>query len=284
MSLLSNLWMISWFRAMPDIIAVEAATWLCSCLSVIFSTGKIAREILGEKFTDIVNHCGILSLFKSMSDRPTPYNSKNQNLETRGLSPLSEVSYEQGSLFSEGIQRNSRLYDSGANYEMGSQSLQVWKQAIAKYQSSITAMIPAVQTALFDLPSSHCDPHAINPFTLPIQPAEFYRLPSHGSDDACIYFVIDLTSAVQSPVLLYVGETCRSHKRWKGLHDCKRYLLNYRELHTTHNLPTQVVMTFWWDAPLATRPRQQLERILIDKWRSPFNKENWNFWGTPFVN
>jgi len=217
-----------------------------------------------------------------MSDRPTPYNS--QNLETRGLSPLSEVNYEQGSLFNEGIQRTARVYDSSANYEMGSQSLQIWKQAIAKYQSSITTMIPAVQTSLFDMPSSHCDPHVINPFALPIQSAEFYRLPSRDSDDACIYFVIDLTSETQSPVLLYIGETCRSHKRWKGIHDCKRYLLNYRELHTTHNLPIQVVMTFWWNAPSATRPRQQLERILIEKWRSPFNKENWRFWGTPFMN
>ncbi len=209
-----------------------------------------------------------------MSDRPTPYNSKDENKSSE---------YKQGSLFSEGIQRSSRVYDSGTSYEMGSQSLQVWKQAIAKYQDAIIKTIPAVQTSLFDLPSSHCDPHTINPFTLPIHPAEFYRLPSY-SDDACIYFVIDLTTEAQSPVLLYVGETCRSHKRWKGVHDCKRYLLNYRELHTTHNLPTQVVMTFWWDAPSTTKPRQKLERILIEKWRSPFNKENWNFWGTPFVN
>jgi hypothetical protein len=220
-----------------------------------------------------------------MSDRPTPYNNKNiKNSETRDLSPLSGVNYEQGSLFSEELQRTSRVYDSGANYEMGNQSLQVWKQAIAKYQSSITTMIPNLQTTLFNLPSSHCDPHAINPFTLPIQPAEFYRLPRADAGDACIYFVIDLITFSQSPVLLYIGETCSSHKRWKGIHDCKRYLLNYRELHHTHRLATQVVMTFWWDAPSSTRPRQQLERSLIERWRSPFNKENWNFWGTPFVN
>ncbi len=212
-----------------------------------------------------------------MSDRPAPYNSKNL-----GVSPINSLSYEQGSLFSEGIQRNSRLYDSSVNYEMGSSSLQLWKQAIAKYQSSITSMIPAIQTSLFDLGLSHCDPHAIDPFKLKIEPAEFYRLPSADSGDACIYFVIDL-AVLFSPVLLYVGETCRSSKRWKGIHDCKRYLLNYREIHHTHNLPTQVIMTFWWDAPSATRPRQQLERILIEKWRSPFNKENWNFWGTPFT-
>lgn len=208
-----------------------------------------------------------------MSDRPTHYNNKNEHKSSE---------YKQGSLFSEGMQHTSKLYDSGAIYEMGSQSLQVWKQAIAKYQSSVFTTIPAIQTTLFDLPSNHCDPHAINPFCLPIQPAEFYRLSTTDDGDACIYFVIDLTSP--SPVLLYIGETCSSNQRWKGDHDCKRYILNYRELHATHNIQTQVVMTFWWEAPAATRPRQQLERILIEKWRSPFNKENWSFWGTPFVN
>lgn len=207
-----------------------------------------------------------------MSDRPTPYNSKNQ------------LNHEQGSLFSEGIQRNLRLHDSSTDYVMGSQSLQLWKQAIANYQSSISTMIPAIQGSLFDLPSSHCDPHAINPFNLKAQPAEFYRLYHDDTGDACVYFVIDQGHSSQSSVILYIGETCRSYQRWKGVHDCKRYLLNYRELHITHDLPTQIVMTFWWDAPLATRPRQQLERILIEKWRSPFNKENWSFWRTPFIN
>ncbi len=219
-----------------------------------------------------------------MSDRPSPYNSEN-NSKNNSKKP---IAYEQGSLFSEGIERNSRLYDSGANYamglEMGLSSLQIWKQAIAKYQSSINSAIPATQTSLFDLVASHCDPHVINPFNLPIHPADFYRLPSADDGDACIYFVIDLNSSFQEPVLLYIGETCQSIKRWKGIHDCKRYLLNYQELHITHQLPTQVVMTFWWEAPLSVRPRQQLERILIEKWRSPFNKENWNFWGTPFTN
>jgi len=167
-----------------------------------------------------------------MSDCPTPYSSNK--FETKDSSPLSGFSYEQGSLFSEGIQRSARVYDSGMNYEMGSQSLQLWKQAIAKYQDSITKMLPVSQTSLFKIPSSHCDPHAINPFSLTFQPAEFYRLPSADAGDACLYFVIDLVASSQLPVS-------------------------------------------------STRPRQQLEKSLIAKWRSPFNKENWNFWGTPFV-
>jgi len=215
-----------------------------------------------------------------MTDRHSFYNSSYNSKNTHNSATSKSSSYEQGSLFGEGIQRNS-LRDTGTDYQMGSQSLQAWKQAIAKYQDSVT--VPAIQNSLFDTPVSHCDPHAIDPFKLPIQPAEFYRLPNADHGDACIYFVIDLISPLHSPVLLYVGETIHSHQRWKGVHDCKRYLWNYHELHITHNLPTQVVMTFWWDAPLGTRPRQQLERLLIEKWRSPFNKENWSLWGTPFV-
>ncbi len=215
-----------------------------------------------------------------MSDRPSAYGSNSFS----GFSSHTKTpDYEQGSLFEKVRQSPLKLHDSGANYGMGATSLQAWKQAIANHQSLANRAIPDVQTSLFELPDSHCDPHAIAPFTLPIHPAEFYRLPNDDRGDACIYFVIDLIASSRSPVLLYIGESCRSYQRWKGVHDCKRYLLNYRELHITHNLPTQIVMTFWWDAPLATKPRQQLERILIEKWRSPFNKENWNFWGTPFI-
>ncbi|MEO0688447.1 MAG: GIY-YIG nuclease family protein, partial [Cyanobacteria bacterium J06649_11] len=45
---------------------------------------------------------------------------------------------------------------------------------------------------------------------------------------------------------------------------------------------TAVNIAFWWDAPDSTRPRQKLELELIQKWRSPFNKENWKLWGQPF--
>ncbi len=51
------------------------------------------------------------------------------------------------------------------------------------------------------------------------------------------------------------------------------YLLWYWQKPTTN----------WWEAPIATKPRQQLESALIAKWKSPFNKQNWDVWGTPFV-
>jgi hypothetical protein len=86
-----------------------------------------------------------------------------------------------------------------------------------------------------------------------------------------------------SPLLLYTGETGKSNQRWKGEHGCKHYLLNYQQAHYHYSLPTEIGIAFWQDAPAQTKARQQLERDLILKWRSPFNKENWAFWGTPFT-
>jgi len=125
----------------------------------------------------------------------------------------------------------------------------------------------------------------LDPFDLPVYPAEFYRLPQGaspnlGGNDACIYFVIDQAAQL----LLYVGETCRSQKRWQGNHDCKRYIQNYQGLHYQHQKNVAVVMAFAWDVPQSSRQRQHLEQQLIQLWRSPFNRENWQYWQTPFGN
>ena len=83
-------------------------------------------------------------------------------------------------------------------------------------------------------------------------------------------------------MLFRSGETCKSNKRWKGTHDCKRYVEKYIDLHYRYELNTAVNICFWWDAPVETRPRQNLELALIQKWKPPFNKENWQHWGQPF--
>ena len=209
-----------------------------------------------------------------MSEATNPYQVCGDGSKHNGT-------YQQESLFAGHEHRSFK--DSGVSYGMGIDSLQIWKEAIANHQNSAITTRPTTQTSLFDLPSNHCDPDAINPFGLTFHPAEFYRLPTMDAGDACIYFVIDLMATARSPLLLYIGETCRSSKRWQGVHDCKRYVMNYRELHYTHSIPTQIVMSFWWDAPSKSSQRQKLERELITKWRSPFNKENWQTWGTPFI-
>jgi hypothetical protein len=137
------------------------------------------------------------------------------------------------------------------------------------------------QGSLFDTTRTVADPEAIDPFYLQLYNFFFFEWPaSRHPSEPCIYFVIDTTV----PLLLYVGETCKANKRWKGVHDCKRYALNYQEAHYRLGIPTTINTAFYWDTPGDVRPRQQLELALILKWRSPFNKENWQFWGTPFVN
>ena len=133
------------------------------------------------------------------------------------------------------------------------------------------------QGALFELvtPSPLIDPQSLDPFKLPQQNTEFWRWKSIDVGTAALYFVIDY----ELPLLLYVGETVKSGQRWKGEHDCKRYLLNYRQAHYQHGLSTQLGTAFWAAAPTQTRSRQQMEAALIYKWRSPLNKENWEHYG-----
>ncbi len=133
---------------------------------------------------------------------------------------------------------------------MDSNALVQWKSDVAKHQQRARESKSASQGTLFDLAPAHCNPETIDPFSLRLCPMSFHRLPTDGSGEACIYFVID--SAAQ--LIMYIGETCRSNKRWKGEHDCKRYLDNYQSLHYKHGLKTAVSMAFWWDAPEKNRP------------------------------
>jgi hypothetical protein len=164
--------------------------------------------------------------------------------------------------------------------EISAESLVHWKQDIHTFQQQAAQVSTEHQSSLFDLPSSHVDASRIDPFSLDLQNFFFFQWPAdrHPSDP-CIYFVIDTCV----PLLLYVGETCKANQRWKGVHDCKQYVLKYQEAHFKHHIPTAINTGFWWETPTETRPRQHLESALIARWKSPFNKENWRFWNTPFV-
>jgi hypothetical protein len=161
---------------------------------------------------------------------------------------------------------------------MDADALVRWKSDLFAHQQRARTSEPTQQMALFELAPTHCDPDVIDPFALHLHPMSFYRLPVDSPGQACIYFVLDCAANL----VLYVGETCQSNKRWKGTHDCKRYIELYRDLHYRYKLDTAINMSFWWDAPTQTRPRQQLESALIAKWKSPFNKQNWELWGRPF--
>ena len=153
---------------------------------------------------------------------------------------------------------------------MDAGALVQWKTRIAAHQQQIKENQP-VQGTLFDVAEAHVDPDKIDPFHLRPCPMSFYRLPTDSPGDACIYFVVDSAAGL----VLYIGETSKSNKRWKGTHDCKRYLVNYQSLYYQYGLSCAVNIAFWWDAPALARARQQMELGLIEKWRSPFNKENW---------
>lgn len=160
---------------------------------------------------------------------------------------------------------------------LSQQELRAWKDRVARFQTAVKTAPILEQASLFGTSTEPAE--TIDPFALPQQNTEFWRWQFSDMGVAALYFVIDY----QSELLLYVGETVKSNQRWKGEHDCKRYLMNYRQAHYYHTLESQLGIAFWRHAPAERRPRQAIESALIGKWRSPFNKENWKFWGTPFI-
>jgi hypothetical protein len=213
------------------------------------------------------------------------YLANAQPLPSLPEPPVLKPTVEQGSLFSVAEQRS--IYLAGQtcrepDWTMGAESLQAWKQRIFDYQQQIKPTTCEQQSLLglpAQPPSETAEVTELDPFQLPHQNIEFWRWQQEGEGEAALYFVIDHTL----PLLLYVGETVKSHQRWKGEHGCKEYLARYRELHYQHQLSTSLGIAFWRQAPQQTRARQKQESELIYRWRSPFNKENWRYWGTPFV-
>ena len=97
-----------------------------------------------------------------------------------------------------------------------------------------------------------------------------------------MYFVID--SMKSSKIILYIGETNSANKRWKGEHDCKNYLMNYKEALAHNNLSSRQDIRFFLDVPKEVKLRRKLEQQLIYLWLPPFNKETRDRWSTTFTN
>ncbi|MBD1835401.1 GIY-YIG nuclease family protein [Cyanobacteria bacterium FACHB-472] len=161
---------------------------------------------------------------------------------------------------------------------MSADALVRWKTQVAAHQQRARENQPIQQVALFDLTPGYCDPEQIDPLTLRLDTLSFFERPGQDLGEPCIYFVVDTTTKL----ILYIGETVYSNQRWRGTHDAKRYISQYISLHRQYQLDVAVCISFWWDAPSATQSRQALEKQLILKWQSPFNKENWKRWGQPF--
>ena len=157
-------------------------------------------------------------------------------------SKVNFVETQQNDLFAHNIIPKSASRQKSLSMDAG--ALVQWKTRIAAHQQQIKENQP-VQGTLFDVAKAHFDPDKIDPFHLRPCPMSFYRLPVDSPGDACIYFVVD--SAAE--LVLYIGETSKSNKRWQGTHDCKRYLDNYKSLHYQYGLSCAINIAFWWDAP-----------------------------------
>ncbi|MEB3169020.1 MAG: GIY-YIG nuclease family protein [Synechococcaceae cyanobacterium] len=123
----------------------------------------------------------------------------------------------------------------------------------------------------------------LDPLSLAPQSLSFWRWPSAPQQGAAVYLVIDRPADPAPPLLLYVGETGRADRRWKGDHDCKAYLAAYGEALAAADLSARLSIRFWLDVPTATGPRRALEQALIRRWLPPFNKETRGRWATPFT-
>lgn len=124
---------------------------------------------------------------------------------------------------------------------------------------------------------------ALDPLALEAQSLAFWRWPAAPHQGPALYLVLDRPAQGSAPLLLYVGETSRADRRWKGDHDCKSYLAAYGEALRRADLEPLLSIRFWCDVPAATAPRRALEQALIRHWLPPFNKETRERWSTPFT-
>jgi len=174
-----------------------------------------------------------------------------------------------------------------AELELSAAQLQGWQQRLAGFQAPRFAgdAVAAGQVSLFG-PAGD-DPEALaaalHPLQLQPQPLSFWRWPEAPQQGAALYFVIDRPPALDQPLLLYVGETGAADRRWKGEHDCKRYLAAYGEALSRTGLAGRPSIRFWLDVPAEVKPRRVLEQALIRRWQPPFNKETRARWATPFT-
>lgn len=182
-------------------------------------------------------------------------------------------------LFLESKTNDLRFRSQEPQFEISRERLKKWKRAIAQYQYQIR-IAPTTQGNLFELTGSHADPETIDPLSLQRHNLRFFESPqSRQLDHPVIYFVFDDAAGL----LLYIGQAVNAHQRWSGEHDCRTYLDHYFSANYRHKIKTAICFSFWWDTPAQFKPRLQLEAKLIQKWRSPFNKENRKYWATPFT-
>ena len=199
--------------------------------------------------------------------------SPKKNNQTKSLQY--EI-FESNDLFSLSSQNNQELNQSRS-------SLIQWRKKINEYQNKVIEDLhnPNSQKSLFII-DDDLDLIKINPFLLTSFSINFWRSKKSVDKGPAMYFVIDTQKT--SKIILYIGETNSADKRWKGDHDCKNYISNYKETMSNNNLKSNLDIRFFLDVPKEVKLRRKLEKRLIYLWLPPFNKETRDRWTTTFTN
>ena len=184
--------------------------------------------------------------------------------------------FKSNDLFSLSSQNNQELNHSRS-------SLIQWRKNINEYQNKVIEDLhnPNSQKSLFII-DDDLDLIKINPFLLTSFSINFWRSKKSVDKGPAMYFVIDTQKT--SKIILYIGETNSADKRWKGDHDCKNYISNYKETMSNNNLKSNLDIRFFLDVPKEVKLRRKLEKRLIYLWLPPFNKETRDRWTTTFTN
>ena len=169
------------------------------------------------------------------------------------------------------------------NLKIKGESLAEWRNKIHNHQLKISkdSENKTFQQKILPVKNS-MNENKINPFSLQPLSLNFWRTNQQIHNGPAMYFVIDTMKS--SKIILYIGETNLANKRWKGEHDCKNYLINYKEALDYNNLSSHQDIRFFLDVPKEIKLRRKLEQQLIYLWLPPFNKETRNRWTTTFTN
>ncbi len=174
-------------------------------------------------------------------------------------------------------------FQNSNNPKINIETFMIWRNKILDHQSKILEDNQNNMHQQSILPENdHFDNKRINPFSLQPLSLSFWRSNQYVHNGPAMYFVIDTMTS--SEIILYIGETNSANKRWKGEHDCKNYLRNYKEVLNYNNLSSHQDIRFFLDVPKEVKLRRKLEQKLIYLWLPPFNKEIRDRWSTTFTN
>ncbi len=169
------------------------------------------------------------------------------------------------------------------NLNIKGEILTEWRERIYNHQFKISKDTQNKTLHQTSLPiNTISDERKIDPFSLQPLSLNFWRTNQYIHNGPAMYFVID--SMESSKIILYIGETNSANKRWKGEHDCKNYLMNYKEALAHSKLSSHQDIRFFLDVPKEVKLRRKLEQQLIYLWLPPFNKETRDRWATTFTN